>query len=730
MPSLLLELLTEEIPARMQARALADLQRLFTEQLQARALPFTALEGHVTPRRLMLRISGLPVRQPDLAEEKRGPRKDSPAAALEGFVKATGMPLSACEQRETPKGVFYFATIRQPGQATAVVLPHIIGDVLLNFPWPKSMRWGGGAFRWVRPLQGILALVDGVPLQGGFALGSATDPQAPLGYVDNIYQGHTPVIPFTNTTTGHRIHGADVLQIADTGDYEEKLRQASVILSAEARKAIIQTRGAELAAALGLTVEFHAGLLEEVAGLVEWPVPLLGRIDDKYMVIPQEVLVTSMRTHQKYFALRNAQGALAPYFLTVANQETADGGKAVIAGNERVLRARLSDAAYFFEKDSKTALADFNTRLQNVVFHARLGSIADKAVRVGDLAGYLGRWLFPDHTGIATTCERAGSLAKADLATGMVGEFPELQGIMGGHYAAAAGENPAVCDAIRTHYQPQGPSQPVPTAPVSIAVALADKLDTLFWFFAISETPTGSRDPYALRRAGLGIIRLLLENACVTRTQHLHLSAVFEKIFAIGNTRQMLWQAAGLAADADRGALFSALKAFLRERFEHHLESQGHRRDIIRAVLNADVFEDVSSAFAKVQQTEAFLATPEAEALLVAYRRASNILAIEEKKDKTIYTGTVMPQLLGDAAEQALDAALSGQAAWLQSQQENANFATILARIADLRPAIDAFFATVTVNAENADVRRNRLNLLARIRATVNQVADLAQVEE
>jgi glycyl-tRNA synthetase beta chain len=728
MPDFLLELLTEEIPARMQRQATDDLARLFAKGLQEQGLTYDRMETAVTPRRLALMVFGLPERQPDREEEKRGPRTDAPAAAIEGFLKSAGVTREDCEERETHKGRFCFAVLRQPGRATAEVLPQVISDVLLNFPWPKSMRWGRGAFRWVRPLQGILALLDDVPLEGGIALGEVGATDAPIGYTKSINLSNVAVLPFGNTTVGHRVHAPDHLTITGIADYTAQLRAASVILSAEERKTIIRERGQLLAAQHGLTLDVHEGLLEEVAGLVEWPVPLLGSIDEQYMDIPPEVLVTSMRTHQKYFALRNQSGRLAPYFLAVANQDTPDQGAAIVAGNERVLRARLSDAAYFWERDSRIPLEDFNTRLGDVVFHARLGSMADKAARVAELAAYLGRWLFPQQADIADSCERAGALCKADLASGMVGEFPELQGIMGGHYAARQGEDAAVCQAISAHYQPQGPSQPVPTAPVSIAVALADKLDTLFWFFTIGETPTGSRDPYALRRAGLGIVRLILENTLKTTAQHLHLSMVFERIFAIGNTTQNLWQRAGILAATVTEELFRELKAFLRERFEHFLERQGHRRDIIRAVLNADPFEDMSMALAKVQQTEAFLRTPEAEALLVAYRRASNILAIEEKKDKTTYDGHVEMKLLVDAAEIDLNMAMSGQAVWFQSGAA-ADFAAILARVAELRPAIDAFFDQVTVNAADPAVRQNRLHLLARIRETVNRVADFGAVE-
>lgn len=755
MPSFLLELLTEEIPARMQLQSAEDLKRLFAKGLQEQGLTCDQLETQVTPRRLVMLVQGLPAQQPDREEEKRGPRTDAPAAAIEGFLKAVGVSLEQCEQRETAKGTFYFAVIRQPRQPTATVLPQILGGVLLNFPWPKSMRWGRGAFRWVRPLQGIVALLDGVPLQGGFALGDVGNPQAPLGWIAGTDAADVAVLPFSDTTVGHRVHAPDRFSVTGGADYREKLGRSKVVLSHAERQQRIRADWNAFATREGFYTDSmleNDALVTEVAGLVEYPVPLFGRIDERYMSLPTEVLSTSMRTHQKYFSFHYPPATpedalhhrlrLAPFFMLVANQETPDGGAAIVAGNERVLRARLADAAYFWDRDRKTDLAAFNTRLESVVFHARLGSISDKAERIAALAPYLGRWLYPDSTAAQLAeMEVAGRLCKADLASGMVGEFPELQGIMGSHYAHEQGASPAVCTAIHTHYRPQGPGDPVPSQRIGAVVALADKLDTVFWMFAAGEIPTGSRDPFALRRAALGIIRILLTapgelarthlaahelNSVNTHRNEAHLAALFAQILKIGGP---LAEKLGLGDTDRRAALYTTLKTFLRERFEHFAESQGHRRDIIRAVLNADPFEDLSAAFAKVRQTEAFLQTPEAGALLVAYRRASNILAIEEKKDKTTYRGHVEMKLLVEAAEIDLNMALSGQAVWFQNGQEQADFATILTRIAELRPAIDAFFDAVTVNADDPVLRRNRLNLLARIRDTVNQVADFGVAE-
>lgn len=726
MSDFLLELLTEEIPARMQAKAADDLRRLSIEGFGRNNLDYGNIWADSTPRRLVLSVEGLPGHQPDQTEEKRGPRTDAPATAIEGFLKSAGITREQCKERETPKGTFLFATLHTPGRATADVLAGLVAEILLAFPWPKSMRWGNGAFRWVRPLQNILAIFNGQPLPGGFALGHVHDATAPLGYVHDVGACAVTALPYNATTVGHRVHAPEPLAVTGAAGFADLLERQQVILFREKRKQLIRAKGEHLAGIQGLTVDWHEGLLEEVAGLVEQPTPLLGHIDEEYMHLPPEVLTTSMKNHQKYFSLKTTDGKLAPFFLTVANQETADGGKAIIAGNERVLRARLSDAAYFWDRDCKVPLHDFNTRLESVVFHAQLGSVADKAGRVAELGGKLGRWLYQgQHGATADDFETAGALCKADLASGMVGEFPELQGIMGGYYARIHDETEAVALAIREHHQPQGPTQPVPTAPVSVAVALADKLDTLFWFFAIGELPTGSRDPFALRRAGLGIIRLILDNHLKTNAPELQLTPLFGCLWHIGRNTARL--TAKLHDDSVLDTLSPQLKSFLRERFEHHVESTGYRRDVIRAVLNTDPFENISLAFEKIEKTTAFLQTADAAALLAAFRRAANILGIEEKNDKTTFTGTVDPRKLVEAAEVDLQMSLSGEAIWFQAGQTD--FAVMLEKAASLRPALDAFFDQVLVNDPDPDIRLNRLNLLARFRNTLLGIADFSQIQ-
>ncbi len=487
MAELLFELLSEEIPARMQARAAADLERAVTDRLTAAKLAYDHAESFVTPRRLTLVVEGLPDRQPDVTEERRGPRVGAPDQAIQGFLKANGLAtIDQCERREAGKAEFWFAVIERPGRPTAEVLPRLLEEGALDVPWPKSMRWGAGTVRWVRPLVSALGLFDGRVLSGTC-----------LG------------LPFGPTTLGHRVHHPEPVTVASFAEYCEKLAAARVVLDPAERQRRIAEGARAAASAAGLSVKDDPALLAEVAGLVEWPVVVMGAIDDRFMEVPPEVLTTAMRTHQKYFATLKPDGSLAPRFITVANLEALDGGKAIAAGNERVLRARLADARFFWDQDRKRKLEDRVPALDDIVFHARLGTLGAKIGRLQTLAAELAE-LIPG-------CDRdlarsAALLAKADLTTGMVGEFPELQGIMGRYYALEEGEKQDVAEAIADHYAPAGPNDRCPTRPVGVAVALADKLDTLFWFFAIDEKPTGSKDPFALRRAALGVIRLILEN--------------------------------------------------------------------------------------------------------------------------------------------------------------------------------------------------------------------------
>jgi len=694
MAEFLLELFSEEIPARMQARAAADLQRLVGDGLTAAGLTWSGLTPFVTPRRLAVAVDGLPTRTPDVKEERKGPKVDAPQAAIDGFLRATGLSLDRCEARETPKGKVWFAVVERPGRPTAEVLEQVIGRVLAEMPWPKSMTWGEGRFRWVRPLHHVLAVFDGQPLRG------AAEPEPHSRFV------------FTGMTRGHRFMAPDAFPVHSVAEYRERLAAAKVVLDREERKRLILDGANALAEAEGLALRPDPGLVEEVAGLVEWPVVRLGRIDDGFMAVPDEVLVSSMRTHQRYFALVDGEGRLAPRFVVVANTETDDGGAAMVAGNERVLRARLSDAKFFWDQDRQVRLADRVPRLEQVVFHAKLGTMAEKVERMTALAADLASAV----PGAPLDRVRsAATLAKADLVTGMVGEFPELQGVMGRYYAVEEGEDPTVADAIAQHYAPQGPADACPSAPVAVAVALADKVDTLVGFFAIDEKPTGSRDPYALRRAALGVIRLVLENRL-----RLPLGAAFATALALYGDR---------FDAARREAAQRVLPAFFADRLKVTLKEQGVRHDLIDAVFALSAEDDLVRLLARVAALGTFLATDDGANLLVAYRRAANIVRIEEKKDKASHDRPVDPDLLVEDEEKKLAARLNDALELLDRQFDTEAFEPAMATLAALRGAIDAFFDRVTVNAEDPALRANRLALLNRIVGTMNRVADFSRIE-
>ncbi len=698
MPELLIEFFSEEIPARMQARAADDLKRLVTDRLAANGLTFTDAQAHSTPRRLALVIDGLPERTADVREEKKGPRVGSPEQAVQGFLKSAGLTsLDQCEQRDLTstggKGVFYFAVTEKKGRATAEVLAEIIPAVMADFPWPKSMRWGTSTVRWVRPLHSIVAVFGGKVLDGAYDLGGT--------------QGK---LAFGNSTRGHRFLSPDAFTVESFADYKEKLSKAHVILDREERKAKIKADAEALAAKEGLTLSPDDGLLEEVAGLVEWPVVLIGSIDETFMDVPSEVLITSMRTHQKYFAVLDKDGRMAPRFVVVANMVTTDGGKAIVAGNERVLRARLSDAKFFWDQDRKTKLEDRVAKLAAITFHAKLGTVSEKVTRVQVLAAEIARAIGAD----ANAATRAALLAKADLVTEVVGEFPEVQGIMGRYYALGEGENPVVAEAIAEHYKPLGPNDSCPKAPVSVAVALADKLDTLVGFFAIDEKPTGSKDPYALRRAALGIIRLVLENGL-----RLNLAQVFQSAHG-------LYRVGGFAA-ADSVA--GDLMAFFADRLKVVLRDQGVRHDLVDAVFSLGGEDDLVRLLARVKALQEFVGSEDGANLLTAYKRASNIVRIEEKKDGKAYDQPVDAALLTLAEEKDLYGALTDAAATAKPLLENEDFTGTMGALARLRGPVDAFFDKVTVNAEQAELRANRLRLLSQIRATLNAVADFSRIE-
>ena len=689
MPDLLLELLTEEIPARMQARAAADLARLAREKFAAAGLAPADIESYVTPRRLVLAVVGLPATQPDLAEERKGPRVGSPEQAVQGFLKSAGLAsVDRCEQRDTGKGIFYFAVIERAGRPTAELLPELLRGVIGALPWPKSMRFPAAGFRWVRPLASAICLFGGktIPLD-----------------LDGV--------PVGNETSGHRFLAPEPFTVNDFADYRSKLRKAHVILDAAERRRTIGDALLAKAAAENLAVKDDSGLLDEVAGLVEWPVVLLGRIDAEFMNLPAEVLTTSMRTHQKYFACLDSAGLLAPRFLLVSNMAAADGGKAIIAGNERVLRARLSDARFFWDQDRKVSLSSRVPKLTERLFYQGLGTMEDKVTRLQALAVEIAQYV-PDAQ--AETVRSAAFLAKADLSSGMVGEFPELQGVMGRYYALNDGEVPEVADAIAEHYSPLGPNDRCPSAPVSVAVALADKIDTLVGFFSIGETPTGSKDPYALRRAALGVIRLVLENRL-----RLPLAAAFRQAFLIGRG---LW---------DTGSDPTAeLLAFFADRLKIHLREQGVRHDLIAAVFALGGEEDMIRLLARVAALDGFLKSEDGANLLVAYRRASNIVRIEEKKDRAIYSADELDvTLLTESAETDLHAKLDEVSARSAEALGREDFELAMAVLAMLRPPVDEFFERVTVNTGDGDLRANRLRLLSKIRATLNQVAVFSEIE-
>lgn len=689
MADLLLELFSEEIPARMQTRAAADLKRLVTDKLKAAGLTFERADGYATPRRLALIVGGLPTAQPDVSEERRGPRTDAPGKAIQGFLGSVGLTLDQVEQRETPKGTFYYAVVHKKGRPTAEVLAEILPEALAALPWPKSMRWGVHELRWVRPLHAILCLFDGAVVPFGF--------------------GH---IEAGDLTFGHRFLAPDRLRVGSADQYADRMKEAFVVIDGADRKAAIAEAAAKIAADEGLVLKDDPGLLEEVAGLVEWPVVLAGSIDEAFMDVPPEVLVTAMRTHQKYLALTRADGSLAPRFVLVSNMVSDDGGAAIIDGNERVLRARLADAKFFWDQDRKQTLESRVPALHEVIYHAKLGSLGDKVVRLQSLAAEIAPMVQGADRDI---CRSAALLAKADLTTEMVGEFPELQGLMGRYYAIGEGEKPAVADAVAEHYSPQGPGDVCPTAPTSVVVALADKIDALVGFFAIDEKPTGSKDPFALRRAALGVIRLILENKL-----RLPLVSLFELAERLYTESQD-----GFVSKLDTAELL----AFFADRLKVHLREQGVRHDHIAAVFDLGGEDDLVRLLARVDALAGFLDSDDGANLLTAYRRAANILRIEEKKDGAAYDGDAAKGLLREAEERKLYDSLDSIGDQARQAAEREDYAAAMAALARLRAPVDGFFDRVTVNADEAELRENRLRLLSQIRGALHDVADFAKIE-
>ena len=685
MPDLLLELLSEEIPARMQVRAAADLQKMVTDRLVAAGLVYEGAKAFVTPRRLALWVHGVPARQPDIKDEKKGPRVGAPENAIAGFLKAAGLQsIEQAKVQPDKKGDFYVAVIDKPGQPTLDVIAEMISEVVRSFPWPKSMRWGTGRLSWVRPLHSIVA-----------TFGPETEEPAVVSFdIDGIQGG--------DETRGHRFMAPGPIKVRHFEDYVAKLEKAKVVLDPARRADMILADAKNLAFAQGYELVEDEGLLAEVAGLVEWPVTLMGTFDKSFLSIPDEVVRATIRNNQKCFVLRDSQTAkLANKFILVANEEAADGGKAIVAGNERVIRARLSDAKFFYDTDLKIRLEDRLPKFEHIVFHEKLGTQAARIARITALAGQLAPIVGAD----VAKAERAAQLCKADLLTDVVGEFPELQGLMGRYYAEAQDEDEDVAHACEDHYKPKGPDDLVPAEPVSIAVALADKIDTLTGFWAIDEKPTGSKDPYALRRAALGVIRLVIDNKL-----RLPLKGVFQK--AVKNF---------LARDD--------LLSFFADRLKVQLREQGARHDLVDAVFSLSGQDDLLMIVHRVEALGKFLDSDDGKNLLAGYKRATNIIRIEEKKDKREYTGTPDSKKYQLPEEKALAGAIDVAKKEASAAVAKEDFAAAMRAMVKLRPRVDAFFDKVTVNVDDKALRENRLKLLNEIREATRSVADFSKIE-
>jgi glycyl-tRNA synthetase beta chain len=746
MPDLLLELFSEEIPARMQAKAADDLRRMVTDKLVAEGLVYEGAKAFATPRRLALTVHGIPARQADLKEERKGPRVGGPEAAIAGFLKATGLSSldEAQIQRDPKKGDFYVALIEKPGRATIDVLAEILPVIIRTFPWPKSMRWGANSIRltslrWVRPLHAIIAT---------FGL-ETEEPDVVKFAVDGVEAGQT--------TFGHRFMAPQAITVRRFEDYEAKLLEAKVVLDPERRRDTILTDARQLAFAQGLELVEDQVLLDEVSGLVEWPVVLMGSFDKDYLAIPGEVIRATIRNNQKCFVVRDPKTKkLANKFILTANIEASDGGTAIVAGNERVIRARLSDAKFFYETDLKTKLEDRLPKFEQIVFHEKLGTQGERIKRIEHLAAEIAPLIGAD----VEKTKRAAHLAKADLLTDVVGEFPELQGLMGKYYALAQGEDASVAAASEEHYKPQGPADRVPTDRVSVAVALADKIDTLVGFWAIDEKPTGSKDPYALRRAALGVVRIITEN-------NLKLSLLTIQIPSIAilqrqKTRRSLAEQfvaftdilpEGVSLDVVKAYLLDFVERskksqqpdaeefkrvieiaagvawFVADRFKVALRDAGARFDLVDSIYSLHLPDDLTSVQRRVEALGKFLDTDDGKNLLAGTKRASNILAIEEKKDKRSFDGAPDAALFS-LEEKALANAIDQVKAEAGSAVAKEDFAGAMGAMAKLRPAVDAFFDKVKVNDDDPKVRENRLKLLNEIRAATRAVADFSKIQD
>ena len=744
MPDLLFELFSEEIPARMQAKAAEDLRRMVTDRLVAEGLVYEGAKAFATPRRLTLTVHGIPARQSDLKEERRGPKVGAPDLAVQGFLKSTGLASldEAKIQRDPKKGDFYIALIEKPGRATLDVLADMLPVIIRTFPWPKSMRWGErstrhGALSWVRPLHSIVA-----------TFGLETEAPDIINFaVDGIKAGET--------TYGHRFMAPAPITVRRFEDYEAKLKAAKVVLDPEARKNMILADAKQLAFAQGFELVEDQALLDEVSGLVEWPVVLMGSFDKDFLSIPGEVVRATIRNNQKCFVVGDpATKKLTNKFILTANIEASDGGKAIVAGNERVIRARLSDAKFFYETDLKTKLEDRLPKFDNIVFHEKLGTQGERIARIEALAAEIAPLVGAD----VEKTKRAAHLAKADLLTEVVGEFPELQGLMGKYYALAQGEEASVAAASEEHYRPQGPGDRVPTSPVSVAVALADKIDTLVGFWAIDEKPTGSKDPYALRRAALGVIRLIIENSL--RFPLYECSIIHSLFFAertlstfegmvakeaqsldivvpglaealVKRAHQIAWSDEALeTASAQFGVLINDLLSFFADRLKVQLRDQGARHDLVDAVFALGGQDDLLMVVRRVEALGKFLDSDDGKNLLAGTKRASNILSIEEKKDKRSFDGAPDAALYCLAEEKTLARAIDQVKTEAGVAVAKEDFAGAMSAMAKLRPAVDAFFEHVKVNDDDAKVRENRLKLLNEIRAATRAVADFSKIQD
>ncbi|MDG1353099.1 MAG: glycine--tRNA ligase subunit beta [Sulfitobacter sp.] len=728
MADLLIELFSEEIPARMQARAADDLKKAMTDGMVEAGLTYASAAAFATPRRLCLTVDGLLDASPRTVEERKGPRADAPEKAIEGFLRGAGLTRDDLEERDTPKGAILYAKITKEGRPTADIIAEVLEQTIRNFPWPKSMRWGSGSLKWVRPLHSILCFLsreDGAEV-------------VPLD-VDGIVSG--------NTTRGHRFLAPDVITVSGFDDYTAKLKRAFVVLDSAERRDTIWNDATNMAFASGMEVVEDAGLLAEVAGLVEWPVVLMGRIGEAFLDLPPEVLQTSMKEHQKFFSVRNPKTGRIEKFITVANRTTADHGVTILAGNEKVLSARLADAKFFWDNDLRIAksaagMGAWVENLKNVTFHNKLGTQAELIERMAVLARELAPMVGAD----PQAAEDAARIAKADLSSEMVYEFPELQGLMGRYYALAAGHSEEVAAAAEEHYAPLGPSDDVPTAPVSVAVALAEKIDKLTGFWAIDEKPTGSKDPFALRRAALGVIRTVLENdltiplVSVLRGSVLEAAgaAYWAEVLSDDNEDERK-HSIGMGLGHFRDEAFKTypfssektddLLAFLHDRLKVYLKDQGIRHDIIDACIAMEGNDDLTLLVKRARALSDTLKTDDGENLLQAFKRANNILTQAETADGVEYSYGADVKFAENDAERALFTALDAAEATITPAMAAQDFTTAMSAMAGLRPALDAFFDATQINTDNGAVRRNRLNLLSRIRTLCTSVADLTRID-